>query len=133
MKPDKKAEKALMAAIQGDREEVLKEQVGSIEEEIGERKELEEKSEENIGEEVSEVKQEILKLKTPEDLPVPDPAEWRRDRIKLENQKLGLTHEMRQEKRDCWKDVQGLKEEEREAEKEISSLEKRKKRIGDIL
>ena len=57
----------------------------------------------------------------------------RKDRIVLERARLDLTKEFREEERDAWKDIQQLRREEREVEKELTTDDQRHKRIKDLL
>ena len=129
----KKASQGLdgfLSAIQGDKEAVLKEQLGSIEEEIVERRLIGADTALAVEEEVTDINSKILNL-SPAHENAPDVE--RKERMEVEKEKLELTRELRDEQRDSWKDVQNLKKEEREIEKELTDAEKRQKRMQELL
>lgn len=117
-------------ALHGDKKRVLNEQIKSIEEEIVERKTISARNTEVVSEEVHELANEVAKLR-PEHENAPDLE--RKDRVVLEREKLDLTKELREERRDAWKDVQQLKREEREVEKELLGNEQRQRRTRELL
>jgi hypothetical protein len=118
----------LAAALHGDKEHVLKEQVKEIHNEIGERRLIAADTSLAIEGEVLEIDSERSNLQ-PHNPQEPDLG--RKDRAVLEKEKLDLTKELRTEQRESWKDVQNLKREERDATKELLTQETRRKRLDD--
>jgi len=117
-------------ALHGDKKAVLKDQVKTIEEEIGERRLIAADTTLTIHDELTELKTESLNLThTEEGLGDRD----RKDRLAVEKQRLDLSRELRDEQRDSWKDVQNLRREEREVEKELSTSEKEHRRARELL
>ena len=122
----------VIAAVHGEKEELLKLQHQTIEEELGERQQIHTENLTDIAAEKKEVRDEMLKLE-PENEMVGDGGDKRKDRITLERDKLMLSKEERDEKRACWADQQNLKREEREVEKELLRNEQRKKRVDELM
>jgi hypothetical protein len=129
---DDKPTEAVIAAVHGEKEELLKLQHSGIEAEITERGDIHTANMESIAEEKKEVRDEMLKLE-PENEMVGDGGDRRKDRITLERDKLMLSKEERDENRACWADQQNLKREEREVEKELLRNDQRRKRIDELL
>ena len=121
---------AVVDALHGDKKAVLKEQVKTIEEEIGERRLIAADTSLVIKDELQELRNESLNLThTEEGLGDRD----RKDRLAVEKQRLDLSRELREEQRDSWKDVQNLRREEREVVKELSTSEKEHRRARELL
>jgi len=129
---DEKGTASVIAAVHGEKEELLKLQHHAIEGEITERREIDAQNLGAIDEEKKEVRAEMLKLE-PENEMVGDGGDKRKDRITLERDKLMLSKEERDEKRSCWADQQNLKREEREVEKELLRNDQRRKRIDELM
>jgi D-ribose pyranose/furanose isomerase RbsD len=113
-----------------DRKQVLKGQLRSIEEEIVERRLIAADTSLQVHDEVGELDTTMANLR-PAHEHAPDVE--RKDRMILEREKLDLTKEIREEQRDTWKDVQNLKREEREVEKELTTEEHEHKRTKELL
>ncbi|HEX8170978.1 MAG TPA: hypothetical protein VF824_10605 [Thermoanaerobaculia bacterium] len=126
------SEAALIAALSGEKETVLKLQHRRIDEEIAERREIDRQNLAEIAEEKKEVREEMLKL-DPENEMTGDGGDRRKDRITLERDKLMLSKEERDEKRACWTDTQNLKREDREVEKALVQQDQRRKRIDELI
>jgi uncharacterized protein with von Willebrand factor type A (vWA) domain len=121
---------AVLGALHGDKQHVLKEQLRSIEKEIVERRLINADTAIQVNEEVQELGSEIENLR-----PAHENAHdvERKDRLVLERERLDLTKELREDQRDGWKDVQMLKREEREVENELLGNDQRHKRTKDLL
>lgn len=117
-------------ALHGDKKAVLKDQVKAIEEEIGERRLIAADTSLVIKDELQELRNETLNL-THTDEGQGDRD--RRDRLAVEKERLDLSRELRGEQRDSWKDVQNLRREEREVEKELSTSDKEHRRARELL
>lgn len=123
---------ALIAALTGEKETVLKLQHQRIDEEIAERKEIDRENLGEIAAERDEVRAKILRLE-PENEMSADGGDVRKDRMALERDKIMLGKEERDEKRACWVDTQPLKREDREVEKALLQQDQRKKRINELI
>jgi len=117
-------------ALHGDKKAVLKDQVKTIEEEIGERRLIAADTSLVINDELQELRNETLNLTHTEE---GQGDRDRKDRLAVEKQRLDLSRELRGEQRDSWKDVQNLRREEREVEKELSTSEKEHRRARELL
>jgi hypothetical protein len=117
-------------ALHGDKKAVLKDQVKTIEEEIGERRLIAADTSLVIKDELQELRNESLNLTHAEE---GQGDRDRKDRLAVEKQRLDLSRELRGEQRDSWKDVQNLRREEREVEKELSTSEKEHRRARELL
>jgi len=117
-------------ALHGDKKAVLKDQVKTIEEEIGERRLIAADTSLVIKDDLQELRNESLNLTHTEE---GQGDRDRRDRLAVEKQRLDLSRELREEQRDSWKDVQNLRREEREVEKELSTSDKEHRRARDLL
>ena len=121
---------AIVDALHGDKRAVLRDQVKSIEDEIGQRRMIAVENKVSINEELRELKTESLNVSHAEE-GLPD-AE-RKDRLVIEKERLALSRELRAEERDTWKDVQNLRREEREVEKELSTSARDHRRARELL
>jgi hypothetical protein len=117
-------------ALHGDKKAVLKDQVKTIEEEIGERRLIAADTSLVIKDELQELRNETLNLTHTEE---GQGDRDRKDRLAVEKQRLDLSRELRGEQRDSWKDVQNLRREEREVEKELSTSDKEHRRARELL
>jgi hypothetical protein len=113
-----------------DKKRLLKGQLRSIEEEIVERRLIASDTSLQVHDEVGVLDNTMANLR-PAHENAPDVE--RKDRMILEREKLDLTKEIREEQRDSWKDVQQLKREEREVEKELVGEEQRHNRVKELL
>jgi len=116
--------------MHADKKKLLKAQLRSIEEEIVERRLIASDTTLQVNDEVGELSTTMANL-SPAHENAPDAQ--RRDRMIIEREKLDLTKELREEQRETWKDVQQLKREEREVEKELVGAEQRHKRTKELL
>lgn len=121
---------AALDASHQDKKHLFKNQLRGIEEEIVERRLIASDTALQVHDEVGELDNAIANMR-----PAHENAAdvERRDRMVLEREKMELTKELREEQRDSWKDVQRLKEEEREVEKELVGEEQRHKRTKELL
>jgi hypothetical protein len=127
-KPDELS--AVIDALHGDKKAVLKDQVKTIEEEIGERRLIAADTTLVVKDELHELRNESLNLTHSEEgLGDRD----RKDRLAVEKERLDLSRELREEQRDAWKDVQNLRREEREVVKELSTSDKEHRRARELL
>jgi hypothetical protein len=113
-----------------DKKRLLKGQLRSIEEEIVERRLIAADTSLQVHDEVGVLDNTMASLR-PAHENAPDVE--RKDRMILEREKLDLTKEIREEQRDSWKDVQNLKREEREVEKELVGENQRHRHMKELL
>lgn len=127
------ATEAIIAAVHGDKEDVLHLQHALIQEEVKERKAIERSNLAGIKKDEQEVGAEILKTLPENDVGAVDGAEQRKERHVLEREKLQLHREERAEERAYWTDVQPLTREDRDIHKALLVQDQRKKRIDELL
>lgn len=120
----------ISAALTGDKRAVLKDQLQRLEREVVERLLIDVLTRAAVEGEVTDIRGEIIRLQPP-DGQGDDPVA-RRDRLALEKERADLTKELRAEQRDCWRDVQELKREERQVEKELLTVHQRDKRLREF-
>ena len=113
----------ILKAVHGDKEEVLQEQHASIEKEIADRKRIDSEVKERIDQDIVEVDTAVMQAQPGNSDEV----------ITLSKERLDLSKEKREEERECWKDIQDLKEEQRGVEKDLLTTEKKKERFTQIL
>lgn len=123
---------AVIAAVHGEKEEVLHLQHAMIQGEVKERRAIERKNLGEIKTDEHEVREEMLRLEPAHEGAV-DPAEDRKERHVLERERLQLRREERAEERAYWTDVQPLVREDRDIHKALLLQDQRKKRIDDLL
>lgn len=121
---------ATLDAVHSDQKRVLTSQRMEIEKEIVERRLIAADTTLQAEDEVRELNSTVLNL-SPESPQHPDLH--LRERGHLEKERRELTFEEREEQRATWKDVQQLKREEREIDRELTQAELRKKRVQDFL
>lgn len=121
---------SILSGQHDDKQRVLRKQLRSIEEEITERRLITADNTLVVKDELQELGTEIANLRH-HDENLPDVE--RKDRMVLEREQLDLSKELRLEVRDAWKDVQQLKREEREVEKELVGNEQHHKRTKELL
>jgi hypothetical protein len=109
-------------AAHTDKKSLFKNQLRSIEEEIVERRLIASDTTLQVHDEVGELENVIANLR-PMHESAPD----------TEREKMELSKELREEQRDSWKDVQHLKQEEREVEMELVGENQRHKRTKELL
>jgi hypothetical protein len=126
------ATEAIVAAVHGDKEDVLHLQHALIQEEVKERKAIERANLTGIKADEQEISAEILKT-LPENEIAVDGAEQRKERHVLAREKLQLHREERAEERAYWTDVQPLTREDRDIHKALLVQDQRKKRIDELL
>ena len=112
-----------------DKKRLLKGQLRSIEEEITERRLIATDTALQVHDEVGELDNTMANLRPAHEN---SPDAQRKDRMVLEREKLDLTKELREEQRESWNDVQALKREEREVEKELVGEDQRHKRTKEL-
>lgn len=119
------------AALSGDKKAVLKDQLKRLEREELERLVLEILSKATIAQEILDIRNEILRLEPLHEELGDDPMK-RRDRLALKKEVLTLSKEVRDDERGTWRDVQNLKREEREVQKELIGTKQRDQRLRDF-
>lgn len=131
--PKDLATEAVLAAMQGDKDDVLHLQHAQIQEEVKERKKVERHIIAGIKADEGEVTTEILKTLPENELDAYDSPEKRKERFQLEQQRLQLHREERAEERAYWTDVQPLTKEDREIHKAMLGHDQRKKRLDELM
>ena len=126
------ATEAVVAAVHGDKEDLLHLQHALIQEEVKERKAIERSNLAGISADAQEVGDEMRKLEPENESSIDDPNN-RKERHVLEREKLQLSREARAEERAYWTDVQPLTREDRDIHKALLVQDQRKKRIDELL
>lgn len=121
----------IAAALTGDRQAVLKDQLRRIEIEIVTRLAINLTTRHAIHELLARIRADQLRLEPfHEGLPE-DPATLR-ERLALQREFRAFVRELSEEQRSCWRDTQALKAEARLAEKELLELRQRDRRLGEF-
>ncbi len=127
------ATEAVLAAVHGDKDDLLHLQHALIQEEVKERKNVERKNLAGIKADEGDVTNAILKTLPENDMDAFDSPEKRKERYLLEQEKLQLHREERAEERAYWTDVQPLTKEDREIHKAMLGHDQRKKRLDELM
>jgi hypothetical protein len=120
----------IAAALTGDRQAVLKDQLRRIDLEIITRLAINLTTRHAIHELISHVRGDQLRLEAPEGLGE-DPSTLR-ERMALQREFRALVRELSEEQRSCWHDTQALKTEARQVEKELLQLKQRDRRLSEF-
>jgi hypothetical protein len=131
--PKDLATEAVLAAVHGDKDDLLHLQHALIQEEVKERKKVERHNLAGIKADEGDVTNAILKTLPENDVDAFDSPEKRKERSVLEQQKLQLHREERAEERAYWTDVQPLTKEDREIHKAMLGHDQRKKRLDELM
>ena len=121
---------AVLGAIHTDKHIVLRDQLRAIAGEIRQRREVYQAVTRAIDSDLSLVGGQIQRFQ---------PAnQWeadlnRKDWLFLEGHQLDLGRELRQEQRECWRDIQHLLTEQRQVQRELSESQKRHDRTEKLL
>jgi hypothetical protein len=121
----------IAAALTGDRQAVLKDQLRRIDTEIIMRLAINLTTRHAIQELLAHVRADQLRLE-PEHEGLPENPTTLRERLGLQREFRMLIRELSEEQRSCWADTQALKTEARGVEKELLQLRQRDKRLGDF-
>jgi hypothetical protein len=127
------ATEAVLAAVHGDKDDLLHLQHALIQEEVKERKKVERQNLAGIKADEGEVTNAILKTLPENELNAFDSPEKRKERYLLEQEKLQLHREERTEERAYWTDVQPLTKEDRDIHKAMLGHDQRKKRLDELM
>ena len=119
----------IAAALSGDRQSVMKDQLRRIETELIGRLAVNITTRENIHNLLADIRADLLKLEPPHDGLGEDPSTLT-DRIALKREWRALVRELSEEQRSCWNDTQALHAEARLVEKELLQSRQRDKRLG---
>lgn len=121
----------IRAGINGDAQAVITEQISSIRREIVQRLAINITTREAIHELLSGVRHATLDLE-PAHEGLPDDPGNRHERLILGHEYRTLIVRLSEEQRSCWNDVQRLKTELRQCERELLTLQKRDKRLAGL-
>ncbi len=120
------------AAMSGDRQTVLKDQLERIDREITQRLAINITTRHAVHELIMELGNDIIALEPPHD-GAPDDLGARHERLLLKRELRELTIRLVDEQRACWNDKQTLQTEARLVEKELLTQRLRDKRLTDYL
>jgi hypothetical protein len=121
----------IAAALTGDRQAVLKDQLRRIDLEIVTRMAINITTRHAIHELLANVRADQLRIGPLHD-GVPDDPSTLRERLGLQREFRMLVRELSEEQRSCWHDTQALKAEARLVEKELLQLQQRDRRLGEF-
>jgi len=121
----------ISAALTGDRQAVLKDQLRRIELEIVTRLAINLTTRHAIHELIAHVRADQLRIEAPHEGMGDDPMTLR-ERMGLQREFRALVRELSEEQRSCWHDTQALKAEARQVEKELLQLTQRDRRLGEF-
>jgi hypothetical protein len=121
----------IAAALTGDRQAVLKDQLRRIDLEIVTRMAINLTTRHAIHELLSHVRGDQLRIEPAHDGLPEDPSTLR-ERLGLQREFRMLVRELSEEQRSCWHDTQALKAEARLVEKELLQLKQRDRRLGEF-
>jgi hypothetical protein len=122
----------ITAALHGDKQAVLKDQLERIDREIIERLAINITTRTSLHELMREVREDVLLLEPPH-LNAPDDPTKRHERLGLKREYRYLVKDLMAEQRSCWNDTQALKTEMRIVEKELLALKQRDRRLTEFL
>lgn len=121
----------IAAALTGDRQAVLKDQLRRIDGEIITRLAINLTTRHAIHELLAHVRADQLRIE-PAHEGLPENATTLRERLGLQREFRQLVRELSEEQRACWNDTQALKAEARLLEKELLQLKQRDRRLGEF-
>jgi hypothetical protein len=119
----------IAAALTGDRQAVLKDQLRRIDLELIGRLAVNLTTRHAIHELIAHVRADQLRIEAPHEGVADDPMTLR-ERMGLQREFRALVRELSEEQRSCWHDTQALKAEARLLEKELMQLHQRDRRLG---
>lgn len=120
------------AAMSGDRQTVLKDQLERIDREITQRLAINITTRHAVHELIMELRNDIISLDPPHE-GAPDDIGARHERLVLKRELRALTVRLMDEQRACWTDKQTLHTEARLVEKELLTQRLRDRRLTDYL
>jgi len=121
----------IAAALTGDRQTVLKDQLRRIDIEIISRLAINLTTRHAIHDLLAHVRADQLRLEPLHEGMAEDPATLR-ERLGLQREFRQLVRALSEEQRSCWDDTQALKAEARLVEKELLQLRQRDRRLGEF-
>ena len=121
----------IAAALTGDRQAVLKDQLRRIDTEIITRMAINLTTRHAIHELLAHVRADQLRIEPLHDGLPEDPLTLR-ERLGLQREFRMLVRELSEEQRSCWHDTQALKAEARLVEKDLLQLKQRDRRLGEF-
>jgi len=121
----------ISAALHGDKQTVLRAELALVRDDLAQRLGINTKQHTLIEEELRAVRQRILDLSVPGEVE----GETRHTREELEQEKeyAKLTTELRREEKDCWNDLQHLRDVERNLLVQLLFLDQRDRRLREFL
>jgi hypothetical protein len=122
----------IRAALTGDKQAVLKDQLTRIDQEVLQRLAINITTREALHNILHEVRAEILRLE-PVHEGAPDDARREHERLILKRDYWQFLLRLSEEQRSCWQDTQHLKNDARFAEKELLTIRHRDRRLDEFL
>jgi hypothetical protein len=122
----------IRAALTGDKQAVLQDQLTRIDQEVLQRLAINITTRETLHTVLREVREEILRLEPAHD-GAPDDARREHERLILKRDYWQFLLRLGDEQRSCWQDTQHLKTDARHAEKELLTVRQRDRRLQEFL
>lgn len=120
----------ISAAMHGDKQMVLRAELALVRDDLAQRLHINTEQKQMIEEELAGVRQRILDLSPAAEAD----GDTRHAREELEQEKAfaQLTTEEREEEKDCWNDIQHLRDVERNLLTQLMYLEQRDRRLREF-
>jgi hypothetical protein len=122
----------IRAALIGDKQAVLQDQLARIDTEALQRLAINITTREALHHVLHEMREEITRLEPPHH-GAPDDARREHERLLIKRDYWQLLLRLSEEQRSCWNDTQHLKGEARIVEKELLTVRQRDRRLQDFL
>jgi hypothetical protein len=119
----------ISAALHGDKQTVLRAELALVRDDFAQRLGINTKQRAVIEEELRAVRQRILDVS----VHAQQGARHTREELDQEKEYAKLTTELRQEDKDCWNDVQHLRDVERNLLVQLLFLDQRDQRLREFL
>lgn len=122
----------ISAALHGDKQTVLRTELALVRDEIAQRQGINRQQQALLREELQSVRNRIVLLQ-PGEGELPRTPDVRKDLLSEQKAQAALSQELREEQKDCWNDIQHLREVERNLLTQLAFLDQRDRRLRDIL
>ncbi len=118
----------ITAALHGDKKAVLRAELVLVHNELGQRLRINTAQRDALNAELAAVRQRIIDLSPPGD----SGTRHTHDELAQEKEFSRLTQEWRKEQKDCWSDMQHLREVERNLLVQLAFLDQRDRRLREF-
>jgi hypothetical protein len=122
----------ISAALHGDKQTVLRTELALVRDEIAQRQGINRQQQLLLQEELQSVRNRIVLLQ-PGDGELPRTPDVRKDLLAEQKAAAMLAQESREETKDCWNDIQHLRDVERSLLTQLAFLDQRDRRLREFL